>query len=514
MSDLIAFYKEQYMRVLEQTLEHLWLSLLSVLLAALIAVPLGIWIAKRKIWSRLVLNFTGILQTIPSIALLGFLIPILGIGVKPAIFALFLYSLLPIVRNVYTGITEIDDAVTDSAAGMGMSFWQILFKVEIPLALPTIFAGIRTATVINVGVATLAAYIGAGGLGEFIFGGIALNNSTMIMAGAIPAALLAVILDSIFSRLQKSNLSRLRNLSFIVLLFIGMPLALGSFNKMTKTSLLAGFEPEFVGRSDGLPSLKKTYDLGISHIVMGSALMYEAIHQNRVDVISGYSTDARIKSYDLKALDDDLNNFPPYHAALLARQDLFSRYPKLKETIALLDNVIDDSTMTYLNYLVDHEKRSVRDVARDFLQQHSLYKPTDELNPVLTIGSKVFTEQYILSEIYKLLIEGHAGLGVETKNGLGGTKICFSALLEGEIDMYPEYSGTALQVILNREQKDFGYGDTLFNKIKAELHSEYDLYYGQPLGFNNTYALMMRSEHAQSLDIGNISELTAYLKER
>src|SRR5690606_14204600 len=134
----------------------------------------------------------GILQTIPSIALLGFMIPLLGIGAKPAIVALFLYALLPIIRNTYSGILGVNPAVKEAATAMGMTRRQVLWKVELPLAFPVILAGIRTATVITVGVATLAAYIGAGGLGEFIFGGIALNNSAMILAGAIPAALLAL----------------------------------------------------------------------------------------------------------------------------------------------------------------------------------------------------------------------------------------------------------------------------------------------------------------------------------
>src|SRR5690606_11954937 len=133
-------------------------------------------ISRKKQLASIVLGFTGILQTIPSIALLGFMIPLLGIGVKPAIFALFLYALLPIVRNTFTGISGTDPAVREAAVGMGMSDLQLLLRIDLPLALPVIFAGIRTATVINVGVATLAAYIAAGGLGEFIFGGIALNN--------------------------------------------------------------------------------------------------------------------------------------------------------------------------------------------------------------------------------------------------------------------------------------------------------------------------------------------------
>src|SRR6202012_1651371 len=169
-----------------------------------------ILIARRTRLSGTVLSIAGILQTIPSIALLGFMIPLLGIGPKPAIVALLLYALLPIIRNTYTGITGVDSAVKEAAVAMGMSKWQILTKVELPLAMPVILAGIRTATVINVGVATLALYIAAGGLGEFIFGGISLNNTNMILAGAIPAALLAILFDFLLSRVQHLNLKNLK----------------------------------------------------------------------------------------------------------------------------------------------------------------------------------------------------------------------------------------------------------------------------------------------------------------
>ena len=185
---LVEFMADNQAKLLEQVLEHIGLTFISLLLAALVAMPLGILITRRQRLAGSFLGLAGILQTVPSIALLGFLIPILGIGVKPAIVALFLYALLPILRNTYTGIQEVDASVKEAALGIGLSQGQLLRQVELPLALPVIFAGLRTATVINVGVATLAAYIGAGGLGEFIFGGIALNNTAMILAGALPAA--------------------------------------------------------------------------------------------------------------------------------------------------------------------------------------------------------------------------------------------------------------------------------------------------------------------------------------
>jgi osmoprotectant transport system permease protein len=207
---LWEFMLQQSDKLVEQTLQHIGLTFISLFIAVLIGLPLGIFITRKKQFSGAILGVAGVLQTIPSIALLGFMIPVLGIGAKPAIVALLLYALLPIVRNTYTGITGVDAAVKEAAMAMGMNKWQVLFKVELPLAMPVIFAGIRTATVITVGVATLASYIAAGGLGEFIFGGISLNNTNMILAGAIPAALLAIVFDFLLSRLQKLNIRKLK----------------------------------------------------------------------------------------------------------------------------------------------------------------------------------------------------------------------------------------------------------------------------------------------------------------
>ncbi|MGN6509937.1 MAG: ABC transporter permease, partial [Chitinophaga sp.] len=240
MNGFFEFLASQSDKLLQQTLTHISLTLISVAIAIAVGVPLGILIAKRTKLAGSVLGFAGVMQTIPSIALLGFLIPLLGIGPKPAIFALFLYALLPIIRNTYTGINGVDAYVKEAAKGMGMTARQVLFKVELPLAMPVLIAGIRTAAVINVGVATLAAYIAAGGLGEFIFGGIALNNTNMILAGAIPAALLALLFDFLLSRIQKTDWRKYKLLlggaGIAVICFAMLPAA-------TKGKLLAGFTP-------------------------------------------------------------------------------------------------------------------------------------------------------------------------------------------------------------------------------------------------------------------------------
>jgi len=186
--------------------EHLILVLTSMLIAAAIAIPAGVLIASRPQARRLALGIAGIGQTIPSLALFGFLIPIPfigGIGQHTAIIALILYALLPILRNTVTGILGVDPVIRDSAVAMGMTETQILRMVELPLAAPTIIAGLRIATVTTIGTATIAAAIGAGGLGVFIFRGIASVDKLQILAGAVPAALLAIMADGLLGWLEK-----------------------------------------------------------------------------------------------------------------------------------------------------------------------------------------------------------------------------------------------------------------------------------------------------------------------
>lgn len=183
--------------------QHIELVFWSMLIAIMIGIPLGIFVTRFTRTKKIILGGAGILQTIPSLAILGFMIPIFGIGTKTAIAALFLYSLMPIIRNTCTGLTDVDKQIIEAAKGMGMTRAQILFKIKLPLSLSIILAGIRTATMINVGTATLAAFIGAGGLGEFIFIGISRNIDALVLLGAIPTALLAVLLDFMLGYSEK-----------------------------------------------------------------------------------------------------------------------------------------------------------------------------------------------------------------------------------------------------------------------------------------------------------------------
>jgi len=201
-----SFFAEHRAEILSATADHLMLVVLAMLIAMATAVPLGMFIVQRPALRAMSIGIANIFQTIPSLALFGLLIPIPfigGIGRRTAIVALVLYALLPILRNTYVGLSGIDPAVLEAAEAMGMTSTQILFRVRFPLALSVILAGIRTATIITIGVATIAAEIGAGGLGTFIFRGVALVSDSLILAGAMPAALLALLVDFLLGLLER-----------------------------------------------------------------------------------------------------------------------------------------------------------------------------------------------------------------------------------------------------------------------------------------------------------------------
>lgn len=240
MSELFSTLNDRKGEVLTTILEHIQISFIALLIAILIAVPLGIALTKTKRLSEVVMNIAAILQTIPSLALLGLMIPIFGIGRVPAIIALVVYALLPILRNTYTGIKEVDPSLIEAAKGIGMKPMRRLTKVELPIAMPVMMAGIRTAMVLIIGTATLAALIGAGGLGDLILLGIDRNNTSLILIGAIPAALLAIMFDLILRYMEKLSYKKLLitvgAMILIILLVIVVPL----FGKKGDTITLAG----------------------------------------------------------------------------------------------------------------------------------------------------------------------------------------------------------------------------------------------------------------------------------
>jgi len=206
--NLVEYFAENYMYILEKTGEHIYLAGVAVLLACAFGIPVGFSITNNKRVSNIVIGIANIIQTIPSLALFAFAMSIFGIGADNAIFALFLYALLPIIKNTLIGIRNVNPAIREAARGMGMSKVQIMFKVEVPLAISVIMGGVRIATVTCIGIATIATLIGAGGLGQLIYQGIGMMDYEMIFAGAICSALLALLADFLLGIVERRLTSK------------------------------------------------------------------------------------------------------------------------------------------------------------------------------------------------------------------------------------------------------------------------------------------------------------------
>ena len=237
MNNILITLIERREELIKAIIEHIKISFLALIIALLIAIPLGIYLSYHKKIAEIIIGITAILQTVPSLALLGLLIPFVGIGGVPAVIALVIYALLPILRNTYTGITEVDPVYMLASRAMGMNELQQLIKIQIPLAMPVIMAGIRTATVLIIGTATLASLIGAGGLGSLILLGLDRNNNSLILLGAVPAALLAVLFDFILKKFEKADWKKILVCIFavMVLFFAGN---IGADKMMKKNKLI------------------------------------------------------------------------------------------------------------------------------------------------------------------------------------------------------------------------------------------------------------------------------------
>jgi len=381
---LLVYVLERMPELWLRTGEHLMLTGCSTLAAVSIGIPMGI-LLYRAPWIRgPVMGVIGILQTIPSLAMLVFLLALLKkIGVLPALIALTLYALLPIARNTLTGLEEVSSEVMEAAEGVGMKEYQHLIMVRIPLAAPVIVAGVRTAAVVGVGIATLSAFIGAGGLGQFINRGLALANTKLILLGAIPAALLALIVD----------------------------FSIGSFEWALR------------------PKRKKAEKGSVKLLIRRLAFMLPVVL-----ILMG------IVTYFTK---------PGW---------------------------ISESAIPF-----ETDRRAVK------------------------VGTKNFTEQLILGEMMAQVIEAKTDLYVEKRFNLGGTMICHGALVNGEIDLYAEYTGTGLTAILKHAvitnpEKAFYY-------VTKTYHERFNLQWLKPFGFNNTYAITVRSLDAAQNGWNTISDL-------
>ncbi len=203
MNDFIHTIVDRSDLIIDSFGQHIFLSFVALFVGVLISLPLGMFVARYRKYAETIIGITAVFQTIPSLALFGFLVPLIGIGSKTALVALIIYALLPILRNTYAGLTSVDGSIIEAGKGMGMTKNQILIKIELPLALPFIMAGIRTATVLTVGIATLATFVGAGGLGDVIYRGLQTYNNALVLAGALPVALLAIMFDIILKIFEK-----------------------------------------------------------------------------------------------------------------------------------------------------------------------------------------------------------------------------------------------------------------------------------------------------------------------
>ena len=298
--------------------------------------------------------------------------------------------------------------------------------------------------------------------------------------------------------------------------------SVGDFDETPLTSgpvLRAGFDAEFLVRPDGYPGLRATYGLEFAAEPekIGPRAMYEALAARTVDVICGFSTDARIAAYDLVALRDDRAFFPAYDAAPLVRAQTLKKHPQLEALLGRLAGTLSAETMCRLNHEVDRGEgaRAPRDVAREFLLARKLIAPDagpgDGSAGTIAVGGKNFTEQDILVEMTAILIESSANIRVERKASMAGTLDCFQAIRGGDLDVYAEYAGTALVIL----ERDLVSSPAKAHAIvRAEMKKRFDLAWLEPFGFSNSYALVMRRADAEALGIRTISDLARYNRRR
>lgn len=422
MSELFSTLNDRKGEVLTTILEHIQISFIALLIAILIAVPLGIALTKTKRLSEVVMNIAAILQTIPSLALLGLMIPIFGIGRVPAIIALVVYALLPILRNTYTGIKEVDPSLIEAAKGIGMKPMRRLTKVELPIAMPVMMAGIRTAMVLIIGTATLAALIGAGGLGDLILLGIDRNNTSLILIGAIPAALLAIMFDLILRYMEKLSYKKLLitvgAMILIILLVIVVPL----FGKKGDTITLAG-------KLGSEPSI----------ITNMYKILIEDETDDTVDVKDGMGK----TSFLFNALkSDDIDGYLEFTGTVLGeltKEDLKSKkedavYQQAKQS---LEKKYDMTMLKPMKY----NNTYALAVKRDFAKENNiktigdLQKVEDKIKPGFTME---FNDR---SDGYKAVAKAY-GLNLSNVKKME-PKLRYTAVEKGDINLIDAYSTDA-----------------------------------------------------------------------
>lgn len=344
-------------------LQHLQISLVSLLLAMLIAMPLAFWATKHKKAAEFLLQLTSILQTIPSLALLGLLIPLVGIGTVPAVIALVVYALLPIFQNTYVGLTGIDPALEEAANAFGMSRLQKLTKVELPLAMPTIISGIRTALVLIIGTATMAALIGAGGLGNFILLGIDRNNTALIIIGAVCSGLLAITLSALIKWLEHASIRTTLGVFGVCLLFLVGSGVYQTINSQTETVTIAGklgAEPEIL-----INMYKELIEDGDKHVKVTlkpnfgkTTFLFSALKNDKIDIYPEFTGTVLETLAKKPVTTTNLTEKQTYQQAraILAKQD----------NLTLLKPMAYDNTYALAvkaSFMKKHQLKTISDLA-------------------------------------------------------------------------------------------------------------------------------------------------------
>jgi len=528
-SDFADFLAAHRPELLERTLEHIELVALALLAAVALGMPLAIALRRSRPLATAFLGAASVVQTIPSIALLSLMLPLFGLGRNSAVAALFLYALLPVIRNTLVGLDGVSASVVDTARAMGMNRLQLFWTVELPLALPTIFAGLRTAAVINVGVATLSALVGAGGLGVFIFRGIANNQPSIVLLGAVPAALLALVIDALLGLAERTLLRHTWRVATIsALLLSGCLFAV--WRPIPNDALLFGFPTGFVQRPDGYEAWRQHYQLpAVRYTEFDVNLLYNSLRTDEIDVACGSAIDGRIDMFGLRVVEDDRGFFPHYDAAVLARQQLFERIPGLRPLLEKLNGALTTQTMRRLIRRVEQDGQTNEAVARAFLRDwtkttginweeaRAIAKRIDTDSPDIVIGAKTSTAQYIMGRILEQLIDGSTGWNARLNASLGSTAICFASLQRGDIDLYPEYNGMLAVTIFHigaeaAAMQRLRDADQLNSWLRTELALQYRFDWLSPLGFSNTYALLVRDDDPRFDNVRTMSELSELLR--
>ncbi|AKS67696.1 glycine/betaine ABC transporter permease [Staphylococcus schleiferi] len=458
MNTILNTLSDRKGELLARLLEHIQLSFVALLIAVLIGVPLGILLTKTKKLSEIVINIAAVLQTIPSLALLGLMIPLFGIGTVPAVIALVVYALLPILRNTYTGITGVDDSLVEAAKGIGMKPMRRLTKVELPLAMPVIMAGIRTAMVLIIGTATLAALIGAGGLGDLILLGIDRNNTSLILIGAIPAAILAILFDvglRILSHISyRKMLITLGVILLAMFLVTVAPLLSHKGEKITIAGKL-GTEPSIITNMYKILIEDQTdYTVDVKDGMGKTSFLFNALKSDKIDgyleftgTVLGELTKESPHSKDEKEVYQQANQ------SLEKKFDMTLLKPmKYNNTYALA-------------------------VKRDFAEQHGIKTVSDlrkvqsEIKPGFTLEFNDREDGYpAIKKLYHLNFKN-----VKTME----PKLRYQAVEKGDINLIDAYSTDAElkqfdMVVLKDDRKAFPpyQGAPLFKKSFIDDHPD------------------------------------------